>query len=243
MRVQKYLAAQTGLSRRHIEQAIAQGAVRVNHQTISLGAQVTPGDLIHWQGRRFIVTSNASQTPEVLLYHKPLGVLSARRDNSQRPCVYDHLPPCPQGRWINVGRLDINTSGLLLLTNDGDLANQLMHPKQQLTRIYQCRVFPAVNTQALQSLLAGKIIEGKLCQFKSIKPMAQTESRNRWYQVSVVTGQYRMVRRMWASVGAQVSKLIRTHYGPASLPLSLKEGHCQKASSSLVKQLLGAAGG
>ena len=229
MRVQKFLAEKTGLGRRIIEKAIAAGEISIQGKVCKLGASVEPGDKVFWEGScyRVLNSDTAKNAPIMLLYHKRLGELSARSDHSSRPTVFDRLPRCPDGRWINIGRLDINTSGLLLFTNDGLLAHQWMHPKNGLERVYHVRVFPIPETKSIERLLQGIELDGEKVCFQKVTPLCKPSSvlaKNTWYEVMVTSGRYRMIRRLWEKVGCQVSILKRVSYGQMSLPDDLQPG-------------------
>lgn len=224
MRLQKYLAKHTTSSRRRIEAAIASGAIYVNESVATLGQHVANNDRIVWGEKQYIVQLHETKTL-VAAYHKPVGQLCAHRDSSSRVCVYDCIPACPNGKWIAVGRLDINTSGLLLFTNNGELAHTLMHPSFGHTRIYNVRVFPRPNTNELAKLTKGVMLDGHLCTFKWVKALKKDgHAKNVWFQVATNSGRYRMVRRMWQSLDCKVSALKRIAFSNYTLPNTLEEG-------------------
>jgi 23S rRNA pseudouridine2605 synthase len=213
-RLQKVLA-QAGLgSRREIEGWISAGRLQIDGVTAALGAQVSGTETITLDGKP--LTLNAPAAPRVIAYHKPVGELCTRHDTEGRPTVFDQLPRLNQGRWIGVGRLDINTSGLLLFTTDGELANRLMHPSQQLEREYAVRVFGEIDGLILNRLLKGVELEDGPAKFLGLRD-AGGSGANHWYHVILSEGRNREVRRLWESQGVQVSRLIRVRYGPIEL--------------------------
>lgn len=217
-RIQKLLANAGWGSRRQIEALIVEGRILLNGQTAKLGDRAVPGDRLRL-GRRVLEVNapTARQAlPRVLLYHKPEGELVTRQDPEGRPTVFEHLPRLPGGRWIAVGRLDINSSGLLLLTDDGDLASRLMHPSLRVEREYAVRVFGEVTQEMLRRLTHGVELEDGPARFEHIVE-AGGEGANRWFHVVLMEGRNREVRRLWESVGARVSRLIRVRFGPILL--------------------------
>lgn len=213
-RLQKVLARAGLGSRREIEGWISAGRLRIDGVTAELGAQVSGVETITLDGKPLILAAPA--TSRVIAYHKPVGEVCTRQDTEGRPTVYDQLPRLQQGRWIGVGRLDINTSGLLLFTNDGELANRLMHPAQQLEREYAVRVFGEVDGLILNRLLQGVELEDGPARFLGLRD-AGGSGANRWYHVILGEGRNREVRRLWESQGVQVNRLIRVRYGPIEL--------------------------
>lgn len=225
-KLQKILA-QAGLgSRREMERWIEAGRVQVNHHPAKLGDRADITATIHVDGKPIKIPSSTQTLPALLMYHKPLGEVCTRHDPEGRPTVFDHLPPPPLGRWIIVGRLDYNTSGLLLFTNDGKLANQLMHPSFHLKRVYAARIYGTADTTVLNRLQQGVLLEDGHARFDTLESMGG-EGKNHWYRVSVSMGRNRIVRRLWESQGVQVNRLMRLEFGPLCLPRSLKAGeHC-----------------
>lgn len=224
-RLQKILA-NTGLgSRRELESWIADGEVKLNGRVAKLGDRAALDDDLVVKGRYYKVVGDDRQTRRVLLYHKPLGEVTTRDDPDGRPTVFDALPRLHHGRWIAIGRLDINTLGLLLLTNDGELANALMHPSGEFERHYAVRVNGRVTEELLERLRTGVELDDGPARFERVVEEAgASEGANRWYRVVLKEGRNRMVRRLWESQDLQVSRLIRTRFGPISMPRWLARG-------------------
>ncbi len=240
-RLQKILA-NTGLgSRRELESWIADGQVKRNGQLAKLGDRATVNDDLVVKGRFYKVVSDDKQQRKVLAYHKPLGEITTRDDPEGRRTVFDRLPNLHQGRWISVGRLDINTLGLLLLTNDGQLANKLMHPSSEITREYAVRVNGRVSPEILERLRNGVELEDGPAKFDRIKEEGG-EGSNQWFNVTLTEGRNRMVRRLWESQELQVSRLIRTRYGPISLPKWLGRGKLHELTPPELQTLVKMAG-
>ena len=242
-KVQKLLAQAGIASRREAERLIEAGRVKVNGRTVALGERATAEDRIEVDGRP-IKASRFEQAPtQVLLYHKPEGVVCSRRDDKGRPTIFEQLPPLHQGRWINVGRLDVNTSGLLLVTNNGELANRLMHPRYEVVREYAVRVFGELTPEQLKQLCEGVMLDDGLARFERVTPMpGESEGRNHWYRVSLREGRNREVRRLFEAVGLTVNRLIRTRYGDFALPRTLRRGKTQPLTWRQVNQLLRSVG-
>ena len=191
------------------------------------------------RGRPLKLGAQQTQRTEVLLYHKPEGRVCSRKDEQGRPTIFEQLPPCPQGRWISVGRLDLNTSGLLLLTNNGELANRLMHPRSEIEREYAVRVFGELTPEQLRQLKEGIMLEDGSARFERIIPMpGETEGRNHWYRVVLKEGRNREVRRLFEAVGGTVNRLIRIRYGDLTLPRNLGRGRSQRLTWRQVNALL-----
>ena len=223
-KLQKVLANAGIGSRREMEKWIEAGRISVNGKLATLGDRVEPTDKIRVDGNP-LSTNSDTPTCRVLMYNKPEGELCSRKDPEGRPTVFDRLPAIKNGRWIAVGRLDINTSGLLLFTNDGELANRLMHPKHEVEREYSVRVFGEVEGIMLKRLTDGVQLEDGLAKFTEIvKKPGDDESQNSWYNVSLSEGRNREVRRLWESQGLQVSRLIRVRYGTLELQKRLPQG-------------------
>lgn len=229
-RIQKLLAAAGFGSRRGIEEWLAAGRIRVNGRVAGLGDRAEPGDRIELDGRPLewvdVPDRKQSSAPAVLLYHKPVGEVTTRRDPQGRPTVFNHLPPPPSGRWVVVGRLDVNTSGLLLFTNDGALAHRLMHPSFGVERRYLVRVRGTPDPGLPARLLQGVRLEDGLARFERIEPAGRSAG-HAWYQVSLREGRNREVRRIFEAAGHEVSRLKRLSYGPVELPADLPAGRAR----------------
>ena len=210
-------------SRREIEGWIRAGRLKVNGRPAELGQRTHPADRIELDGRA-IVLEESARSPRVLLYHKPEGELVTRADPEGRPTVFTRLPPMTGAKWIAVGRLDINTSGLLLFTDSGELANRLMHPRYGIEREYLVRVLGALNPQELARLRAGIELEDGMGRFERLEPSGAVEGANRWYRVMLREGRNREVRRLFEALGRRVSRLRRVRYGPVGLPGDLAPG-------------------
>lgn len=215
-KLQKVLARAGVGSRREIERMISDGKITVNSKRATLGIRVSAEDNININGRVFKKHKKHRPQTELILYHKPVGEVSTRRDPQRRKTVFSKLPKPMSGRWISVGRLDINTSGLLIFTNNGDLANKLMHPSSQLDREYAVRIFGKATEEQLDKLRSGVDLDGYSAKFEHIVE-AGGKGRNNWYHVVIREGKNREVRRMWESVELPVSRLIRVRYGPFEL--------------------------
>lgn len=238
-RLQKILAQAGVGSRREMEEWIAAGKVSVNGEVATLGQSVIPTDKVKVGGRLINIrfTGAGARAPRVLIYHKPEGEIVSRDDPDGRPSVFAALPRMRGGRWIAVGRLDFNTSGLLLFTTSGELANKLMHPSSELVREYAVRVLGELTDEAQQQLLKGVELEDGPANFSSLTD-AGGEGANKWYRVSLFEGRNREVRRMFEAVGCTVSRLIRVRYGPFVLPPQLKRGRCHELEEAEVKALM-----
>lgn len=222
-KLQKVLARAGFGSRREMETWIEGGRVLVNERVASLGDRVSVDDKIQVDGKKVVNVSAESSSPRVLVYNKPDNEICSRHDPEGRPLVFDNLPPIKHGRWVAVGRLDFNTSGLLMFTNDGELANRLMHPSSNIDREYAVRVLGNVTDEMIQNLLKGVEIEGQVCRFTDVQFFAG-EGRNRWYHAVIMEGRNREVRKLWESQGVRVSRLKRVRYGPVFIPSRVKQG-------------------
>lgn len=221
-RLQKVLAQAGIASRREIEELVVAGRISVNGLPAALGQKIGPGDRVKLNGK-LIPLRFSQRTPRVLIYHKQEGEIVSRDDPEGRPTVFERLPILRKGRWLAVGRLDFNTSGLLLFTNDGDLANRLMHPRYGIDREYAVRLLGELTEEQGQSLLDGIELEDGPARFNTLRD-AGGEGANHWYRVTLSEGRNREVRRMFEAVGLTVSRLIRVRYGPVELPSRLKRG-------------------
>ncbi len=235
-KLQKVLARAGVGSRRQMETWIEQGRVLVNGAVANLGMRVSEDDKIQVDGR-FIKLAESAKTPRILLYHKPAGEVCTRKDPEGRATVFEALPRIQGGRWIAVGRLDFNTAGLLLFTNDGEFANQLMHPSANLEREYAVRLFGEVDPEVIKTLKTGIELEDGFARFENIID-AGGQGSNHWYHVIVKEGRNRIVRRLWESQNITVSRLIRVRYGPVALPRRLPQGKWQELNPQEIKGLL-----
>ena len=240
-KLQKVLA-QSGIgSRRDMEQAIIDGRVTVNGEVAHTGMRISFGDRVALDGKPVRVRI-APPPARVIAYHKPVGEVVSLDDPQQRPTVFRNLPRLQQGKWQSVGRLDLNTEGLLLLTNSGELANKLMHPRFGLEREYAVRVLGALSNEEKQRLLDGVALDDGMAQFGSIED-GGGEGSNCWYRVTISEGRNREVRRMLEAVGHAVSRLIRIRYGAMQLPRGLKRGAFMELDERDIRALVQAAGG
>ncbi|CAK0758654.1 23S rRNA pseudouridine(2605) synthase [Gammaproteobacteria bacterium] len=239
-KLQKILARIGVGSRREVETWITAGRISVNETQAILGQRVTGQERIRIDGQ--LVTLHAQPSRRrVLLYHKPEGEVCTRKDPQGRPTLFDHLPMTRNSRWVAVGRLDFNTSGLIILTTDGELAHRLMHPSQELEREYAMRVLGQIEATKLQALCAGVDLEDGLAHFEHLID-AGGEGANHWYRGILKEGRNREVRRLWESQGIQVSRLIRVRFGPVLLPRGLHRGRWEEAPLNVVQSLLKLAG-
>ncbi len=238
-RLQKLLAAAGFGSRREIETWIAAGRVTVRGQVAKLGDRASPGDALFLDGREIKISAHPG-TPRVIAYHKPIGELVTRSDPAGRPTVFDKLPKLSPGRWVSIGRLDLNSSGLLLFTDSGELANQLMHPRQEIEREYEVRVQGGLSDDAVRRLLAGIELEDGPARFKRLEPLQtrKDSGSNRWYRAVLAEGRNREVRRMVEAAGARVSRLMRVRFGPVLLPLDLPPGRALELGSKAVEEIV-----
>jgi 23S rRNA pseudouridine2605 synthase len=240
-RLQKVLAGAGVGSRREIEQWIRAGRITVNGKVATLGQKASGREKILLDGRGIPALRKTRPSPRVLLYHKPSGEVCTRSDPEGRPTVFDRLPPLQGSRWINVGRLDLATSGLLLLTTDGELANALMHPSREIEREYAVRVQGTVSETTLARIREGIPLEDGVAKFDSVDPTGGDGS-NQWLRVVVSEGRNRLVRRVWEAVECRVSRLIRVRYGSVELPRSLRPGHYRLLKDNEMESLYAAAG-
>jgi 23S rRNA pseudouridine2605 synthase len=234
-RLQKLLAAAGHGSRRGIEEWIRAGRVTINGRAAALGDRASQTDEICLDGKPLDLGGRADAT-EVLLYHKPVGEVTTRSDPEGRPTVFERLPPAPSGRWIVVGRLDVNTSGLLLFTNDGELAHRLMHPSSEIEREYRVRLRGMPSAPVLDRLRRGVELEDGPARFDRIE-LESNEGSHSWFRVCLHEGRNREVRRLFEHEGFEVSRLSRMRYGPVELPKDLRAGGHQKLPSPRVAEL------
>ncbi len=236
-KLQKVLARAGLGSRRTMEGLIAEGRVSVDGRVARLGDRVRAGQDIRIDGRALAIAPGAALRRRVLIYHKPEGELCTRDDPQGRPTVFESLPRLRGSRWIAIGRLDFNTSGLLLVTNDGELAHRLMHPSTEIEREYAVRVLGQVSDEMLARLSAGVALDDGIARFESIRD-AGGEGANHWYHVVLKEGRNREVRRLWEAIGVQVSRLIRVRFGPIALSPRLKRGMSHELPEEEVRALL-----
>jgi len=236
-KLQKVLARAGFGSRRELEKWIADGRVRVNGSIASLGDSVEDSNKILVDGKKLAAHGGKEPARRVMLYNKPENEVSTRKDPEGRPTVFDKLPPLKHGRWVAIGRLDINTSGLLLFTTDGELAHKLMHPSSQIEREYAVRVMGEVVPEMVQRMHKGVVIDGRVCQFTDIQHFGG-EGINQWYHVVLMEGRNREVRKLWESQGLKISRLKRVRFGPIFIPSTVKRGQMQELSKSEIDKLL-----
>lgn len=235
------MLAAAGLgSRREIEGWISAGRLRLNGETAKLGDRAGPADVVELDGRRVELRAAAAQ-PRVLLYYKPEGEMVTRSDPGGRPTVFERLPAVPGGKWVAVGRLDINTAGLLLLTDSGELANRLMHPRYEVEREYAVRVLGELKPGERRRLVQGVALEDGAARFDRLEPSGGAEGANRWYRVVLREGRNREVRRLFEAVGRKVSRLLRVRYGTVSLPRELRPGKWVELDEETVASIVKSA--
>lgn len=240
-RIQKALARQGLGSRRQIENWIKEGLIKVNDQVASLGDQVKAGDVIVYSGRKIVIRDPKKKLPRVLMYHKPEGEVCTRSDPEGRPTIFENLPGLKHSRWVAVGRLDLNTSGLILVTDDGELANRLMHPSNQMQREYAVRILGTASDEDLIKLTHGVQLEDGKARFEEIVDSGG-QGANHWYHVVLLEGRNREVRRMWEAVGLKVSRLMRVRYANAILSKSQRPGQTRELSDKKVIELASMVG-
>lgn len=238
-KLQKLLAHKGLGSRREMETLIASGEVSVNGKTATLGDRAGPGDVIRI-GRR-VIRVHEEELPKVLLYHKPEGEIVSRNDPEGRPSVFDKLPHLRSSKWIAIGRLDFNTSGLLIFTNDGTLANRLMHPRFEMEREYAVRILGELSEEQMRQLTTGVPLEDGQAAFTYLADQGG-EGSNHWYRVILKEGKNREVRRMFEAIGLTVSRLMRVRFGPVNLPPRIKRGQWLELDEKETRRLLSLIG-
>jgi 23S rRNA pseudouridine2605 synthase len=246
-RLQKLLAASGHGSRRQIEEWIRAGRVQVNGHVAELGERAELGADIRLDGRPLQQIRTAAAVREVLIYHKPASEVTTRSDPQGRPTVFERLPEPQAGRWVVIGRLDVNTTGLLLFTTDGALAHRLMHPSSQIEREYLVRVRGAPSPGDLARLRAGVALEDGMAKFISIEPSrapavdtaasSEVAGSHSWFRVVLCEGRNREVRRLWQAIGFEVSRLMRIRFGSVHLPRELRSGQWQRMSAAAAQSL------
>jgi len=211
----------------------------VRGRVAKLGDRASPGDLILLDGREIKISASKGN-PRVIIYHKPVGELVTRSDPDGRPTVFDKLPKLSPGRWVSIGRLDRNSAGLLLFTDSGELANQLMHPRQEIEREYEVRVQGGLGPEAIRKLLDGVELEDGLARFHRLESIQgrKDTGANRWYRVVLAEGRNREVRRMVEAAGGRVSRLMRVRFGPVVLPLDLPAGRARELPPKAIEEIV-----
>lgn len=240
-KLQKVLARAGLGSRREMEKAITDGKVEVNGKAASLGERVFDSDSIFFNGKRVHHAARDAQPLRVLLYNKPEGEICSRVDPEGRRTVYEKLPRLKSGRWISVGRLDFNTSGLLLFTNEGELANKLMHPSSNIDREYLVRIQGKVDEDMMTRLKQGVLLDDGMAKFTDIVP-GSDEGSNAWFYCVVMEGKNREVRRLWESQEVRVSRLKRVRYGNIFIPSHVRVGQWIELSYKEVVDLCDTSG-
>jgi len=235
-RIQKLLSRAGIGSRREIEGWMEAGRLTVNGEAAVPGQKATVNDRFELDEKRLEVAAGAATVRRVLIYNKPEGEVTTRKDPEGRPTVFDRLPRLKDNRWISIGRLDLNTTGLVLFTTDGELANRLMHPSSQIDREYAVRVFGEVDDAMIARLMAGVLLEDGMAKFSDLSP-AGGSGINRWFHVTLLEGRNREVRRLWESQGVRVSRLKRVRYGPIFLPSRLTLGKWEELDQKAVDSL------
>ncbi len=221
-KIHKVLAAAGLGSRREMEELIRAGKVRVNGGAAQLGMRVQPGDVIR-VGKRQVTVRDSAKLPRIIAYHKPEGEIVSHDDPQGRPSVFEKLPPMRRGKWLAVGRLDYNTSGLLIFTTSGELCNRLMHPRYEVEREYAVRIIGKLSEEQFRQLKKGVRLEDGMARFDLIEERGG-RGLNNWYRVVLREGRNRIVRRMFDAVGFRVSRLMRVRFGVVSLPFGLRRG-------------------
>ena len=234
-RIQKYLARKGFGSRRQIERWLIDGKIRTNHGICQLGDRVSPNNILFIHGMKIEVDELKPPT-RVLLYHKRSGEISTHKDPQNRPTMIQALPEIKDSRWIAVGRLDINTTGLILFSNDGELVHRLMHPSSSIERVYLCRVWGEVNQRGLERLRKGVRSKNEILKFDEIEFM-QKKGANSWFRIVLSRGKNREIHRAWKVLGNRVSRLKRIQYATITLPPGLKPGAWQELAPKDVEQI------
>lgn len=235
-RIQKILARAGYGSRREIERWVSAGEILVNGVVAKAGQAIDENDKVILRGQVLKLASKLKTKPQVLLYHKKVGEICSRNDPEGRPSVFDNLPKLSSGRWIQVGRLDINTDGLLLFTTDGELANRLMHPSYEIEREYAARILGNVTADMLETLQQGVMLDDGMAKFTRIK-FEGGDGANRWYHVVLNEGRNREVRRLWESQELTVSRLRRIRYANIELKRSLRAGNFELMDIRTMRKL------
>tara|TARA_B100000945_G_scaffold207789_1_gene167225 strand:+ start:440 stop:1141 length:702 start_codon:yes stop_codon:yes gene_type:complete len=222
-------------SRRKAESLIKQGRLTVNNEISHLGQKIDHNDLVRIDGK-IVDLSNQNSKLRVLMYNKDLGEISSKSDPESRKTIFDSLPKINGGNWFSVGRLDINTSGLILFTNKGDFANQLMHPSSEIEREYVARIRGDVKEKNLEDMISGVQLDDGIARFTDIQP-GRKGNTNQWFAMVIIGGKNREVRRLWESQGFEVSRLKRVRFGGLFLPSSLKRGEFRELKEKEIKSI------
>jgi 23S rRNA pseudouridine2605 synthase len=234
-RIQKILANEGIVSRRQAENLIREGRIKINGQEAILGMSISRRDSIEIDGKA-VEISEGTNPLRVLMYNKKVGEISSTKDPEGRPSVFLSLPKISKGKWISVGRLDINTSGLMLFTNNGELANKLMHPSSKIEREYVARIRGQVEPDHIRKLLEGVNLEDGKASFSDLQPGRKGKS-NQWFAMVIMEGRTREVRRMWESQGFSVSRLKRVRIGGLFLPANLRQGNYKELAEKEIKSI------
>ena len=238
-KLQKVLARAGFGSRREIERWIADGRLSIDNKIATLGDRVSGDEKIKLDGKLLSMKTLQPQSTRVIAYHKGMGTVCSRSDPEFDRTVFDDFPKIKSGRWVLVGRLDVNTTGLLLATTDGELANRLMHPRYEIKREYAVRIYGEVTPQMIDRLLKGVELEDGMAKFDSIIQQGG-DGRNLWFTVVLHEGRNREVRRLWESQGVQVNRLVRNSFGPVRMPRRLKQGQYEELDEKQVNSLYAA---
>ena len=236
IRIHKVLADHGIGSRRGIESLIRQKKILVNGHLASIGQLVSDKDVFEVEGRMVRLSKKDPTNKRILMYNKKVGEISSRKDPGHKKTIFDTLPKLKSGRWVSVGRLDINTSGLILFTNDGSLANQLMHPSSNIEREYVARVHGKVTDEILQNLTNGVKLEDGFAKFTDVQG-GRKGNTNQWFAMVMMEGRTREVRRLWESQGLEISRLKRVRYGNLFLPATLRQGAFKELTKGEINAL------
>jgi 23S rRNA pseudouridine2605 synthase len=239
-KIHKVLAAAGLGSRREMEELIRAGKVKVNGALAQVGMRVQPGDVIR-VGKRQVTVRDSARLPRIIVYHKPEGEIVSHDDPQGRPSVFEKLPPMRRGKWLAVGRLDYNTSGLLVFTTSGELANRLMHPRYEVEREYAVRIIGKLGDEHLKRVKKGVRLEDGMARFEVIEERGG-RGLNNWYRVVLREGRNRIVRRMFDAIGFKVSRLMRVRFGIVSLPFGLRRGTWRELEEGQTATILGWSG-
>ena len=223
-------------SRRKIEDWIQDNRVKVNGKSIELGYKVKKNDKISLDGKQ-VILPRINQSHKHIIYNKPDNEICTRDDEKNRRTVYESLPKLYKQRWISVGRLDLTTTGLLIFTTDGDLANKLMHPSSGIIREYVVRIFGNPTSDEVNLLKRGVRLDDGMAKFHSINQISKKNKANSWYKVAISEGRNHEIKRMWDTIGYKVNRLMRVSYGPIVLPRALKKGKYSHISIQSVRDL------